>query len=124
MARMSLRQDDLGGTADPAEQGEPQLVTTQPFLPLLLAVEENGSDGHIALKEVLADWRAAAALVARHDQVDLRFASCIRFLPAAALVPTHAVSEVVAVGLPAEILMHVLSAIVPVYRGGFRNPLE
>jgi adenylate kinase len=33
------------------------------------------------------------------------------------------VSEVVAVGLPAEILMNVLGAIVPVYRDGFGNPL-
>lgn len=33
------------------------------------------------------------------------------------------VSDVVAVGLPAEILMNVLGAIVPVYRGGFGNPL-
>jgi adenylate kinase len=33
------------------------------------------------------------------------------------------VSETVAVGLPAEILMHVLQAIVPVYRKQFGNPL-
>ncbi len=32
-------------------------------------------------------------------------------------------SEVIAVGLPAEILMNTLGAIVPVYRDGFGNPL-
>jgi adenylate kinase len=32
-------------------------------------------------------------------------------------------SEVNAVGLPAEVLMHVLQTIVPVYAGRFGNPL-
>jgi hypothetical protein len=32
-------------------------------------------------------------------------------------------SEIAAVGLPAEVLMRVLEAIVPVYAGSFSNPL-
>ncbi len=36
----------------------------------------------------------------------------------------HLISDVIAVGTPAEVLMQVLQAIVPVYRDNFSNPLN
>jgi adenylate kinase len=71
-----------------------------------------------ALKEGRQDDADESVIRRRFEVYDQETAPILGFYD------SSLVSEVVAVGLPAEILMHVLSAIVPVYRGGFRNPLE
>lgn len=71
-----------------------------------------------ALKEGRQDDADESVIRRRFEVYDQETAPILGFYD------SSLVSEVVAVGLPAEILMHVLSAIVPVYRGGFHNPLE
>jgi adenylate kinase len=71
-----------------------------------------------ALKEGRADDADASVIRRRFEVYDQETSPMLGYYDASL------VSEVVAVGLPAEILMHVLESIVPVYRGGFGNPLE
>jgi adenylate kinase len=70
-----------------------------------------------ALKEGRADDADESVIRRRFEVYDAETAPMLGYYDAGLL------SEVVAVGLPAEILMHVLSAIVSVYRDGFGNPL-
>jgi adenylate kinase len=70
-----------------------------------------------ALKEGRADDADESVIRRRFEVYDEETSPMLGYYDAAL------VSEVVAVGLPAEILMHVLQAVVPVYSPQFGNPL-
>jgi adenylate kinase len=70
-----------------------------------------------ALKEGRADDADESVIRRRFEVYDEETAPMLGYYDAGLL------SEVIAVGLPAEILMQALKAIVPVYRDGFGNPL-
>ena len=70
-----------------------------------------------AEREGRSDEAAESVMGRRFEVYDEETAPVLSYYDA------HLISDVIAVGTPAEVLMQVLQAIVPVYRDHFGNPL-